>query len=130
MKVTVDPDTASPSGEKSDLELQAEAIIKDRKEEVSKELKASQLQEELSKEPPLRANVLKSSLGGSFEDRMQEEKTIVLTLNYGKRPEVVFSGFWNGKLVNNAMNAISRSYRLQRHKVIRANATIPQQGTI
>ena len=70
----------------------------------------------------LTAKDLKRDLIGSLDDRMKEIKSIIITLNYGKRAEVEFIGFWNGKLVHNAMNAISRSYRLQRHKTIRAGA--------
>lgn len=70
----------------------------------------------------LTAKDLKNELAGSPMDRMKEKKVIVITLDYGKRPEVEFQGFWNGKLVHNAMNAISRAYRLTRHKNIRANA--------
>lgn len=96
---------------KSDLELHQEAI---RRQNALKPTEA-----------PLTAKDLKKDLIGSFDDRMKEVKTIHLTLSYGQRPEVEFGGFWNGKLVNNAMNAISRAYRLQRHKSIRTGAQVP-----
>jgi hypothetical protein len=87
--------------------------------------RVSPLQETLKKPfaPDLTANTLKAGLSGTIEERTKESKSILLTLEYGKRPEVVFSGFWNGKLISSAMNGISRAYRLQRHKNIRVNAT-------
>jgi hypothetical protein len=78
-------------------------------------------------EQELTAKDLKQELSGNVGDRMKERKVIVITLDYGKRPEVEFQGFWNGKLVHNAMNAISRAYRLLRHKNIRVNANTPNQ---
>jgi hypothetical protein len=91
------------------------------------------VQEELAKpvnlteEVELTAKDLKAGLGGTLEDRMGETKVIIITLVQGKRPEVDFQGFWNGKLVHNAMNAISRAYRLLRHKNIRTHASVPNQ---
>lgn len=78
-------------------------------------------------EQGLTAKDLKQELSGDVGDRMKERKVIIITLDYGKRPEVEFQGFWNGKLVHNAMNAISRAYRLLRHKNIRVNANTPNQ---
>jgi hypothetical protein len=74
-------------------------------------------------EQTLRAAELKSGLAGTPEERDKEDRSIVLTMKHGEKPEVIFNGFWNGRLVQNAMNAISRGYRLRRHKAIRANAT-------
>ena len=68
------------------------------------------------------AKDLKQALGGSINDRLLEDRSIVLTMKHGEKPEVRFDGFWNGRLVKNAQNAISRNYRLRRHKQIRPNA--------
>lgn len=73
-------------------------------------------------EVEITAKDLKNGLAGGVDDRMKETKVIVVTFTYGQRPAVEFQGFWNGKLVHNAMSAISRAYRLTRHKNIRANA--------
>lgn len=70
----------------------------------------------------LTARDFRNDLSGTFKERMEEEKSILITLRYGSRPEVKFSGFWNGKLISSAMNAISRSYRVLRHKNIRTHA--------
>ncbi len=122
----------TPPEEKTDIQLQSEALIADKKkdEEYEKQLlKAKELSEALKEDvkevvyEPLTANTLKSQLGGSYEERLKQDRTIVLTMRMGEKPEVVFTGFWNGKLVGNATNAISRAYRVQRHKNIRANAT-------
>jgi len=74
------------------------------------------------------AQDLKTILSGTVEQRMQETKSIIITMKYGERPEVQFIGFWNGRFVRNAMNAISRNYRLCRHKQIRAHADVPNKG--
>ena len=72
----------------------------------------------------LRAADIKQELSGTAVPRESELKTILITLQHGEKPNVVFTGFWNGHLVRNAENAISRAYRHQRHKQIRANATV------
>lgn len=77
---------------------------------------------EVQPAPPLTGKDFKQALAGSLEDRMKEDRSIVLTMKHGEKPEVNFNGFWNGRLVQNAMNAISRGYRHRRHKNIRANA--------
>ena len=70
------------------------------------------------------ARELKSDLGGSYEDRMKAERTVYVKINGSGKPEVIFTGFWNGKFVHVAMNSISRSFRLLRHKNIRSNPQV------
>lgn len=79
-------------------------------------------------EPEPTAKDLKRDLGGTVEERKREQRSIILTMKHGERPDVLFTGFWNGHLVKNAMNAISRGYRQRKHKHIRAQATVPQSG--
>lgn len=130
MKVTVDPHTEAEP--KTDIQLQDEALQRDKTKSADTEkiiLKQHELSKALSQpaqstEP--RAHELKKVLGGSFDDRIKEDKVILITLRYGQRADVIFTGFWNGKLVSNAMNAVSRAYRVQKHKTIRANATQSQ----
>lgn len=81
------------------------------------------------KETPLTAKDLKQHLGGTINQRIEEDRSIVLTMKHGERPEVQFNGFWNGRLIKNAQNAIARSYRERRHKHMRANASIPNKET-
>ena len=76
------------------------------------------------KTPEPTAKDLKQALSGTINQRIEEDRAIVLTMKHGERPEVRFDGFWNGRLVKNAMNAISRGYRLRRHKQIRAHADV------
>jgi len=78
-------------------------------------------------QPELKAKDLKQALSGTINQRLEEDRAIVLTMKHGERPEVRFEGFWNGRLVKNAMNAISRQYRLRRHKQVRANAAVPNK---
>ena len=111
--------------QKTDVQLHQEALMKQRREEKAEENQLN-TKVETPGDSSLTARELKKDLIGSFDARMKETKTNILILTYGKRPEVIFEGFWNGKLVNSAMNAISRSYRLQRHKPVRIRASIPQ----
>lgn len=123
MKVKVDKPTVKEDVEEIDVIAQAKALSTDAKAFAENE---KQLELEHEKDlPPLTAKELKHDLGGDYKGRLEGDRSIVLTMKHGERPTVNFGGFWNGKLVNNAMNAISRAYRLQRHKDVRANAHAP-----
>lgn len=87
--------------------------------------KAKKLEEK--KDAPLTAKDLKQHLGGTINERIEEDRSIVLTMKHGERPEVQFNGFWNGRLIKNAQNAIARSYRERRHKQVRAHASTPNK---
>jgi hypothetical protein len=86
------------------------------------------LMEQRDEKPALTAKDLKQALAGTINQRLEEDRAIVLTMKHGERPEVRFDGFWNGRLVKNAMNAISKGYRLRRHKQVRAHADVPNKG--
>lgn len=108
----------------TEIQQQEKALVAD-----ARAFAENEKQLELEKEktlPPLTAGELKLELGG-YKERLEGDKSIVLTMTHGSRPAVEFGGFWNGKLIGNAMNAISRAYRLQRHKNARAHATVPNQ---
>jgi hypothetical protein len=62
----------------------------------------------------LKSKNIYQEIGGSYDDRMSQPRTIHLTMTLDKRPEVVFTGFWNGKFIQAAMNAIARQYRQRR----------------
>jgi len=94
-------------------------------EYVTAKMKAEAAKEVV--QPELKAKDLKQALSGTINQRLEEDRAIVLTMKHGERPEVRFEGFWNGRLVKNAMNAISRQYRLRRHKQVRANAAVPNK---
>ena len=68
---------------------------------------------------------LSKGLEGTYKERMEEEKSIVLTMTLGKRPEVAFTGFWNFRFIKAAMNSIAKAYRLRRFKPIRPEAENP-----
>lgn len=62
----------------------------------------------------LKSKNIYSEIGGSYDDRMSQPRTLHLTMTLDKRPEVIFTGFWNGKFIQAAMNAIARQYRQRR----------------
>lgn len=121
MKVTVDKDTEAYPKTETQLQQEAlsRALIADA-EEASK----YKPREESGRTPEEKAS-LKQALSGTLEERVKEEKTIVLKFVYGQTPEVKFFGFWNGRLIKNAQNAIARAYRQIRHKNVRAHANVP-----
>ena len=95
------------------------------KVKAQEEQREKELQDTRGEAAPLTAKDLKQELSGDYKQRMEETKTVTITFVYGERPDVIFSGFWNGRLVKNAQNALSRQYRLRRHKQVRANAQKP-----
>ena len=66
--------------------------------------------------PPKRltSKALSSALSGTYQERLEEEKTIILIYKPGQRPEVTFTGFWNGRFIRAAQDSIARAYRLRR----------------
>lgn len=73
------------------------------------------------------AREMSQELQGTAKERMEEEKSIVLTMTTGNKPNVVFSGFWNGHFIRAAMNSISKAYRLRRFKNIRPHAGVKKE---
>lgn len=65
----------------------------------------------------LTAKMLSKELGGTFQERMNSEKSISVHMSAGSKPEVAFLGFWNGRLVRAAMDSIAKAYRLRRHHI-------------
>ena len=64
----------------------------------------------------LKAPQLSEALGGNLKQRLEGDKEIHIKVKHGEKPEVTFIGFWNGKMINAASNAIARAYRHQRYK--------------
>jgi hypothetical protein len=118
-----------PVGEKTDIQLQNEALDADvaKTKLYEQRLQAIQKAKE-EKEKPSTAVDLTPALGGDLDARLKGKREIHLIMEYGKRPEVIFSGFWNGKFVGSATNAISRSYRLQRRVAPPVNTTTVTKG--
>ena len=50
----------------------------------------------------------------SGDTRLNEPKSISLTMTSGHKPEVSFTGFWTGRDIKAAMNSVARAYRLHR----------------
>ena len=92
---------------------------------MQQEAREELLLKEGGEQAQLTAKDLKQGLSGDLKQRMEEEKTVHIVFKYGERPDVTFTGFWNGQLVRNAQNALSRSYRQRRHKNMRAHANEP-----
>ncbi len=69
---------------------------------------------------------LAEALQEDLKERLEGERTIMLTMTMGQRPEVTFTGFWSGKFIRAAMDSIARAYRLQRHSVSRPHGQKPQ----
>lgn len=67
------------------------------------------------------ATELQQGLSGSYDERIKEDKTILIKLSYGKKPEVIFTGFWSGKLISSATNSIARAYRTYRNQAVKLN---------
>lgn len=59
---------------------------------------------------------MSNALMGSDTQRKEEVKTILLTFKPGEKPDVQFTGFWDGKFLRAALNSISKAYRLRRNK--------------
>lgn len=60
---------------------------------------------------------LSEALDKKLEHFKEGERTIVLRMNPGTRPEVEFTGFWTGKFIRSAQDSISRAYRLGKPKM-------------
>ena len=74
------------------------------------------MDEKLESGLPSTAIELSKALEGTAKERMEGERTILLKITPGQRPEVIFTGFWNGKYIKAARSSIARAYRLRRHK--------------
>lgn len=56
-----------------------------------------------------------TALQGTAKERMEEPKTAVIKFGGGGKPTVEFMGFWSGKYIKSAMNALSKAYRTRHH---------------
>ncbi len=61
---------------------------------------------------PLRAGALSNAL--KTEDILTSDRTLKVVFNKNSKPEVTFTGFWNGRFIRVATNAIAKAYRLRR----------------
>ena len=57
------------------------------------------------------------------------EKSLLLTIQPGKRPEVVFTGTWTGKYIKAAMDSIAKCYRVS-GRVIRRKVILPTSKVV
>ncbi len=75
----------------------------------------------VTKEKPkiLTAKSLSKELSGSYKERVEEEKTMVVKYHRGSRPEIFFTGFWGGIDIKAILKTIPRAYRLRRREMTR-----------
>lgn len=92
--------------------------VKERELQLA-ETNREKLQAEERAKLALKAPQISKSLGGDFDDRMSQERTLHIRMTLDSRPEVVFTGFWNGKLIQAAQNAVARAYRQRRITVLK-----------
>ena len=59
------------------------------------------------------------SLRDALAPKVDGEKTILLKMSPGKKPEVAFTGFWTGRYIDAAMNSIAKAYRVTRRNLTR-----------
>lgn len=59
--------------------------------------------------------VTTAALQGTPKQRMEEEKSVVIRIIPGQRPQVEFGGFWTGKYIQAAQNALAKAYRTRHH---------------
>ena len=62
----------------------------------------------------LTAGELRDELRPSVEG----EKTLLIEISPGKRPEVTFTGAWSGKYIKAAMDSVAKAYRITRRRVM------------
>lgn len=62
--------------------------------------------------------LLAGDLQNELRPSIDGEKGLTLKIAPGKRPEVVFTGFWTGKYIKAAMDSIAKAYRVARRAVI------------
>ena len=66
---------------------------------------------------PLTAGALSKGLEeDELRGRLEGRREVRCMMEYGKPPEVVFTGFWNNTFLRGAFNCISKAYRLRRAK--------------
>ena len=113
-------------GYKSEIQLQQEALMRDNKAYLDNEKKLKEeherKMEEQKKEVEPSGGKLAFALGGTLDERLTEVKSIYIEMKDRGKPEIVFTGFWNGKLVKVAQNSLSKAYRSRRFKKVRTNA--------
>lgn len=73
--------------------------------------------------------LLAGDLKEELAPRLDGEKTILVKMIPGKRPEVTFTGLWTGKYIAAASNSIAKAYRVSRRNVVRPRAEIVGKPT-
>jgi len=64
------------------------------------------------------------SLRQELAPKVDGEKTILLKMIPGQRPEVTFTGMWTGKYIAAATNSIAKAYRVARRNITSPRVSI------
>jgi hypothetical protein len=112
MAVTLKPKVSVKAGTEDQVQqetvAQANTAEREKERVVIKEYEVN----EQTKAPKL-VNVFEMD-GGTYQERLEQPRSIHLVMTLDRRPTVVFEGFWDGRLIQSAMNAIARQYRQRR----------------
>ena len=68
-----------------------------------------------------KASQFSNALESTPKEHFECNGTITLKMTPTARPEVIFTGFWNGRFIQAAFKAISRAYRERRHRPSRGS---------
>ena len=73
----------------------------------------------------LKAEDLRDALRPDVEG----EKTILIRMTPGKRPDVTFTGAWTGKYIKGAIDSIAKAYRIARRRLILPSPKVAETQT-
>jgi hypothetical protein len=67
---------------------------------------------------------MEKSIVGTIEERNAETKTALIVFKHNLKPEIIFTGFWSGRLIHSAQNALSKAYRLSKYRISRPDTKV------
>lgn len=94
----------------SDTVAKANTIERAKENVIITKQEVKEKVEELKSKAPKLIN----DLGGSYEDRINQPRSITLHMDGSTRSQVTLTGYWDGRLIQGAMNAIAKQYRQRR----------------
>ena len=109
MKIIVDKDATAISP-KTEIQEQQEALMEQkRQEDILEESLIPQKIEVIAEEAS-------KFLGGTYVERSSSPRSALVTMLPGGRPEVTFTGFWNGQYIKVAQHALHKAYKQRQFK--------------
>jgi len=70
-----------------------------------------------------------TDLSDVLKPDIEGEKTILIRMLPGKRPDVTFTGAWTGKFIKGAIDSISKAYRVSRRRLIPPSPKVVETQT-